>query len=172
MTVVVARRLVAAALMVTALALGGCGTLQAYAPSAPAAPDASAPPQEVVAYHLVEDGRRQLDAGQAAAAVATFQKALALAPSSPHANLALAEAKIRQGEFRAALVYANRVLRLTSERSEWRWRVALVRGQAFEGTGDAASAQAEFRRVLELDPGNEDAKSGLSRLETGTGLPN
>jgi Tfp pilus assembly protein PilF len=158
------------AVMLAALALGGCGTLQSPPPPDLAEPDSTASPQEVVAYHLVEDGRRQLDDGQTAAAVATFQKALALAPASPYANLALADAKIRQGEFRGALIYANRVLRLTSERSEWRWRVALVRGRAFEGTGEPGRAEEEFRLVLEQDPTNEDAKAGLARIESAAGL--
>jgi Tfp pilus assembly protein PilF len=120
----------------------------------------------VAAYHLVEDGRRQLDDGQIASAVATFQKALALAPSSPHANLALAEAKVRNGEFRTAIVYADRLLRLAGDRPEWRWRAALVRAQAFEGLGDVARATTEFTRVLDDDPTNDEARSALARLES------
>jgi Tfp pilus assembly protein PilF len=143
-----------------------CGVARTSAPTDALKPETGALPQEVAAYHLVEDGRRQLDGGQTASAVATFQKALALAPSSPHANLALAEAKIRQGEFRAALVYADRLLRLTGDRSEWRWRAALIRARAFEGMGDAARAHTEFRRVLDDDPTNDDAQAGLTRVES------
>lgn len=144
----------------------GCGAGRISAPTGALEPDPGAPPREVAAYHLVEDGRRQLEGGQTASAVATFQKALALAPSSPHANLALAEAKVRQGDFRAALVYADRVLRLTGDRAEWRWRAALVRARAFEGMGDAARARTEFTRVLNEDPTNDEAKSGLARVES------
>jgi Tfp pilus assembly protein PilF len=154
-----------AVVLLTAIVCG-CGAGRISAPSGALEPDPGAPPREVAAYHLVEDGRRQLDGGQTASAVATFQQALALAPSSPHANLALAEAKIRQGEFRAALVYADRLLRLTGDRSEWRWRAALIRARAFEGMGDAARAHTEFRRVLDDDPTNDDAKSGLARVES------
>ncbi|MFZ5861575.1 MAG: tetratricopeptide repeat protein [Nitrospirota bacterium] len=143
----------------------GCGATQVSAPTGAIEPVAGSPPQEVAAYHLVEDGRRQLDGGNAASAVATFQKALALAPSSPHANLALADAKVRQGEFRAAVVYADRVLRLIGDRLEWRWRATLVRARAFEGLGDATRARAEFQRVLTDDPRNEEARSGLARVE-------
>lgn len=132
----------------------------------PPQPNAGAPPQEVAAYHLVEDGRQQLTSGHTDTAIATFQKALALAPSSPHANLALAEAKVQRGEFRAALVYCDRVARLVGEDSEWGWRVALIRARAFEGTGDVARAAEEFRRVLEVEPDSVDARAGLTRVET------
>jgi hypothetical protein len=36
--------------------------------------------------------------------------------------------------------------------------------------GETGRAEAEFRRVLELDPTNEEAQAGLSRLESGLGL--
>ncbi|MEO5656327.1 MAG: tetratricopeptide repeat protein, partial [Nitrospiria bacterium] len=93
--------------------VGGCvlGEPEPTDPSLP--PTAEAPPQLVAAYHLVEDGRQQLALGRTDAALATFQKALALAPSSPHANLALGEAKLRRGEARSALIYCDRVARLT-----------------------------------------------------------
>ncbi|MFZ5875961.1 MAG: tetratricopeptide repeat protein [Nitrospirota bacterium] len=144
----------------------GCGAARTSAPVGALEPDTGAPPQEVAAYHLVEDGRRQLEEGRTASAVATFQKAMALAPSSPHANLALAEAKLRQGEFRTAVVYADRLQRLAGDRPEWRWRAALVRAQAYEGLGDATRAKTEFTRVLDDDPTNEDARTGLGRLES------
>jgi Tfp pilus assembly protein PilF len=159
------------AVLVLAAIVWGCGTPMATAPTDLVEPETGSPPQEVAAYHLVEDGRRQLDAGRPGAAVATFQKALALAPSSPHANLALAEAKVRQGEYRSALIYTDRVLRLTADRSEWRWRVALIRALAFEGAGETARAQAEFRRVLDDDPTNSEARAGLARLESATPSP-
>jgi Tfp pilus assembly protein PilF len=158
----------AAAAVLTAI-VWGCGVARTSAPTDALEPEIGALPQEVAAYHLVEDGRRQLDHGQIASAVATFQKALALAPSSPHANLALAEAKVRSGEFRAAIVYADRLDRLAGDRPEWRWRAALVRAQAFEGQGDVARATTEFTRVLDDDPTNDEAKSGLARLQFESG---
>jgi Tfp pilus assembly protein PilF len=159
-----------AAAAVLAAFVWGCGMARTSAPTDALEPETGALPQEVAAYHLVEDGRRQLDDGQIASAVATFQKALALAPSSPHANLALAEAKVRNGEFRTAIVYADRLLRLAGDRPEWRWRAALVRAQAFEGLGDVARATTEFTRVLDDDPTNDAARSGLARLESDGGL--
>lgn len=154
------------------LVIGMAGTLYSCVslrpseePQAPQ-PDANAPPQEVAAYHLVEEGRQQLTGGQTETAIATFQKALALAPSSPHANLALAEAKVEQGAFRAALVYCDRVIRLVGDDPAWRWRVSLIRAHAFEGSGDVERAAVEFRRVLDEDPGNPDALAGAARLES------
>jgi Tfp pilus assembly protein PilF len=145
--------------------LWGCVSLQSGGDEQPPQPAAEAPPQEIAAFHLVEDGRQQLTAGQTETAMATFQKALALAPSSPHANLALAEAKVQRGEFRAAVVYCDRVARLVGDDPAWRWRVALIRARAFEGVGDVSQAAVEFRRVLEDEPENVEARDGLSRVE-------
>jgi hypothetical protein len=46
----------------------------------------------------------------------------------------------------------------------------LVRAQAFEGLGDVARATTEFTRVLDDDPTNDAARSGLARLESDGGL--
>ncbi len=168
----IVRRLVRVLLVIGAAgALYSCVSIgPSEEPQAPQ-PDTDAPPQEVAAYHLVEEGRQQLDGGQTETAITTFQKALALAPSSPHANLALAEAKVEQGAFRAALVYCDRVIRLIGDDPAWRWRVALVRAHAFEGSGDVVRAAVEFRRVLDEDPDNPDALAGAARLESLSSTP-
>jgi Tfp pilus assembly protein PilF len=152
--------------VVVAGALSSCTAIQSSRESLPPEPGTSAPPQEVAAYHLVEDGRQQLVGGQTEVAIATFQKALALAPSSPHANLALAEAKVQQGAFKAALVYCDRVVRLVGDDPAWRSKLALTRAHAFEGLGDVMRAMSEFRRVLDDDPGNWEAREALARLES------
>jgi Tfp pilus assembly protein PilF len=157
-------RLFRPAVLLAAAALAGCVVRPLGPAEAPPAPESGSPPREVAAYHLVEDGREQLAMGRTATAIATFQKALALAPSSPHANLALAEAKVRQGEHRAALVYCERVVRLVGERGEWGWRVALIRALAYEGTGDRGRAVAEYRKVLAHIPEHPEALAGLARL--------
>lgn len=151
--------------------LWGCVAAPTSEEMASPQPETGAPPQEVAAYHLVEDGREQLADGQTEVALSTFQKALALSPSSPHANLALAEAKVQQGQFRAALVYCDRVTRLAGDDPAWRWRVALIRAHAFEGVGDVVRSATEYRRVLDDVPDNQDAKAGLVRLESAERSP-
>lgn len=160
--------------LATVALLGGllaCALERPLSSNEPIPPDASAAPQVVAAYHLVEEGRQQLALGQAAEAIATFQKALALAPSSPHANFALGEAKLRQADYRAALVYGDRVARLVGNDPEWRRRVALLRGQAYEGAGDIARAREAYLDALRLDPGNDDARDGLARLGDAPPIP-
>lgn len=157
--------------VVIAVGVSSCTSIGTSREAQPPEPDTGAPPQEVAAYHLVEDGRQQLAGGQTEIAIATFQKALALAPSSPHANLALAEAKVRQGAFKAALVYCDRVVRLVGDDPAWRLKLALTRAHAFEGVGDVVRALAEFRRVLEDDPGNAQAREALARLESAAREP-
>lgn len=165
------RRGLGAALAVAVCVLWSCTVVRTGLESDPPQPDTGAPPQEVAAFHLVADGRQQLAGGRTETAIATFQKALALAPSSPHANLALAEAKVRQGAFRAALVYCDRVVRLVGDDPAWRPKLALTRGHAFEGMGDAVRAAEEFRRVLDADPGNQQAREALIRLESAAQTP-
>lgn len=150
--------------LVLASAMGGC--VLGPDPSDPSLPPtAEAPPQLVAAYHLVEDGRQQLAIGRTDAALATFQKALALAPSSPHANLALGEAKLRQGEARSALIYCDRVARLTGNDPLWRLRVAGLRGRAYEAAGDLTRARAAYEEALAIDPRDAEAREGVARLD-------
>ncbi|MBI3606384.1 MAG: tetratricopeptide repeat protein [Nitrospirae bacterium] len=146
------------------VALWGCAVKPLSTADQPIPLAAAASPQVVAAYHLVEDGKQQLALGQTGAAIATFQKALALAPSSPHANLALGEAKLRQADYRGALVYGDRVARLVGDDPEWLWRIALLRGQAYEGVGDRTRARAAYRDVLGVDPNNVEARAGLDRV--------
>jgi Tfp pilus assembly protein PilF len=159
-------RLAALSIMAAIVVGALCGCVVDYPPTADAPiPPATASPQVVAAYHLVEDGQQQLALGNTDAAIATFQKALALAPSSPHANLALGEAKLRQADYRGALVYGDRVARLVGDDRAWLWRVALLRGQAYEGVGDRSRARTAYRDVLSVAPDNAEALAGLTRLD-------
>jgi hypothetical protein len=69
------------------------------------------------------------------------------------------------------LVYCDRVIRLVGDDPAWRWRVALIRAHAFEGSGDVVRAAVEFRRVLDEDPDNPDALAGAARLESLSSTP-
>ena len=40
----------------------------------------------------------------------------------------------------------------------------MARGAAHEELGNAAAARADYRKALEIEPGNEDAIEGLNRL--------
>lgn len=151
--------------------LVGCIGRSIHTLDEPIPTTSSASPQVVAAYHLVEEGREQLARGETGFAVATFQKALALAPSSPHAYLALGEAKLKQADYRAALVYFDRVAGLTGDDPDWAFRVALLRGQAHEGAGHASQARADYQAALRLVPHNPDAEAALARLDSQPGMP-
>jgi Flp pilus assembly protein TadD len=63
------------------------------------------------------------------------------------------------------------VARLVGNDPEWRRRVALLRGQAYEGAGDVARAREAYLDVLRLDPGSGDARDGLGRLGDAPPIP-
>ena len=153
------------------LILVGCVGVPIHTLEEPIPPPSSASPQVVAAYHLVEEGREQLARGETGSAVATFQKALALAPSSPHASLALGEAKLKQADYRAALVYFDRVSNLTGDNPDWAFRLALLRGQAHEGAGNASQARADYQTALRLVPHSPEAEAALARLDSQSDLP-
>ena len=47
---------------------------------------------------------------------------------------------------------------------KWTKTYALLRGCAYNGKGEVDRAIADFRKVLEIDPSDQDAKDNLRRM--------
>jgi tetratricopeptide (TPR) repeat protein len=67
---------------------------------------------------------------------------------------------MQQGRMQEALKAADRAVELDPKRADLR----ASRAQIFRATGDISDARLEFQKALVLDPGSQDARSGLSSL--------
>jgi len=103
------------------------------------------------AIHLAE--------GRVEAAIASFERALALKPDHTHALANLANARLAQGRAVEALALFRRVIEIAPDDAKGHSDL----GQALETTGDPASAEARYRRALALDPKLAEAHFLLGR---------
>ena len=74
----------------------------------------------------------------------------------------LVNAYVRQGRY----AQAEPVLRRIIGKFPIDTSAHLLLGKALEKSGEFEAARLEYSATLHLDPGNQEAKSGLDRLET------
>ena len=107
---------------------------------------------------VVELGLTQLEAGQIAEGVATFQTVPTGSKSELKAQLGLARASLMQSQPATALAYADRAVAINAHST-----AALVgRGVALDLLGRHAEAQTSYRGLLQIDPRDIPARSDLA----------
>ena len=97
---------------------------------------------------MLGEGLAKAWQGDERAAIAAFDRAIALEPKSAQAWLNRGLARANAGDSAGALADLDRAVRLapTSARAHY------VRGRVLRNRGDTRRAQAEFERAAELDP--------------------
>jgi hypothetical protein len=117
------------------------------------APEAA--PRSIAA--LEHDGIQLLTEGTKAAAESArpiFEELVARDPQNPHGHAGLAQALLTLGELEPARRSALEAVKLRGKRS--RYRVLL--GDVLEAMNKPSEARAAWRRALELDPADPEAK--------------
>jgi Flp pilus assembly protein TadD len=110
-----------------------------------------------VTERRVGAARAALEAGQHEAAIETYRRALADAPEVPELRLELAEALAARGEGSEAIAL------LLSDSSGDR-RVLLRLGELQAAAGQYEQAMNAYRRLLERDPRDEEAREKARRV--------
>jgi tetratricopeptide (TPR) repeat protein len=98
--------------------------------------------------------------GRPAEAVASLERAIALDPELGLAQLNLGLALFRLGRAEAASVHLDRAAALEPGNAI----VYLVRGMVREALGMTEGAGGDYRRVLQILPEQEEARSRLAGL--------
>lgn len=88
-----------------------------------------------------------------------YESALRYTPESTEAMHGLARVALEEEKWDVALAWAQRELAVAPESAD----AYLLRGDALRGRGDADAARDAWRKVLELDPRNRDARNRLRR---------
>lgn len=97
---------------------------------------------------MLGDGLAKAWEGDERAAIAAFDRAIALEPKSAQAWLNRGLARANAGDSAGALADLDRAVRLAPTSA----RVHYARGRVLRDRGDTRRAQAEFERAAELDP--------------------
>ncbi len=137
-----------AALVVFTLSLTGPAHPQSARPAAPQSPAPPAAPSVVSVKALVDLARTQMRQKNAALALQTVAKALALAPNSEEVLLAHAEAALAARLPLKALPSLEALGRLAPTEARYRF----LMGQALLMAGDAEAATPALEEAERLDP--------------------
>jgi CO dehydrogenase/acetyl-CoA synthase delta subunit len=144
-------------------------------------PDAEAEARHKEVVNLVAKGNVLLHKNDAAGALDAFEKALAIEPEEQKAQEGLRKAReafktVTPSEEAAAPAMPEGVPPCPEELSpgEWqrKWVTRFVaRGNVCLHKGNIDWALKAFKQALELDPGDEKAKAGLLKAESGEVAP-
>jgi tetratricopeptide (TPR) repeat protein len=122
------------------------------------APDEPTRRRMVIAAHLHGEDL-QYSRSDPAGAVGAYARALALDPGYAPALLGRGEALQKLGRHRDALLDLDRAIASGAD-----WTGHLLRARARQALGDVAGAVADFRRVIEENPGHAGARRALAEL--------
>lgn len=103
--------------------------------------------------------------GKFEAAIADCKKAISLRPKYYYAYVNLGTAYLGAKDYPSALAAFNQATQLKSN-AAWPF---IKRAQTYTAIGKNDAALAEFRRALELEPTNYDAKAGIEGIESQNG---
>ncbi len=103
---------------------------------------------------------RAIESEGAALAIKTFEDELKRGEISAKSADAIGRILMDEDKFADALQVMHRILELNPGFADGHTRL----GQAYEATGDKASADLSYRAALRLDPEDSDARHALARL--------
>lgn len=142
-------------------------------PAAPPLPDDSSllakitqgtSPQRAASLRLTDEGRKLLDAGDAAKAVTRLEKTIVIDSTNPYGYFYLAKAQYRLRQYKESLNFLDVAeSRLTGE-PFWLAEVEALRGENYRALGMTQKAEASYAQALRLNSGNRTALDALSHL--------
>jgi outer membrane biosynthesis protein TonB len=106
---------------------------------------------------LVHDGTDLLNKGDAVSAKAYFLQASTVDAKNAHAFAGLAEAELVLGEHHNALQHIEQAIKLRPRRARYR----VTQGDVLKALGKPDEALAAYRKALEIDPEDREAKRRL-----------
>jgi tetratricopeptide (TPR) repeat protein len=142
-------------------------------PAAPALPDDSSllakitpgtSPQRAASLRLTEEGRKLLDAGDAAKAVTRLEKTIVIDSTNPYGYFYLAKAQYRLRQYKDSLNFLDVAESRLSAEPFWLAEVQALRGENYRALGMTQKAEASYEQALRLNSGNRTALDALSRL--------
>ena len=151
-----------------------------FQPTTPPLPDdsslvakitAGVTPQRAASLRLTEEGRKLLDAGDAAKALTRLEKTIAIDSTNPYGYFYLAKAQNRLGRYKESLNFLEVAESRLSGEPFWLAEVHALRGDNYRALGQPQRAETSYVQSLRLNSGNRAAADALLRLQADAPSP-
>ena len=146
------------------------------APSAPATPPLSddssllakitpgVTPQRAASLRLTEEGRKLLDAGDAAKAMTRLERTIVIDSTNGYGYFYLAKAQHRLGHYQESLNLLEVAQSRLGGEPFWMSELHALRGENFRALDQPQKAETSYHLSLRINSGNKTASEGLARL--------
>jgi tetratricopeptide (TPR) repeat protein len=114
-------------------------------------------PQRAASLRLTEEGRKLLDAGDAAKALSRLEKTIVVDSTNPYGYFFLAKAHYRLGRYKESLNFLDVAESRLAQEPFWLAEVYALRGENFRALGMAQKAEDSYAQALRLNSGNRTA---------------
>jgi hypothetical protein len=151
-----------------------------FQPTAPSLPDDSSllakitpgvTPQRAASLRLTDEGRKLLDAGDAAKALPRLERTIAIDSTNPYGYFYLAKAQNRLGRYKESLNFLDVAESRLSGEPFWLAEVHALRGDNYRALGQPQRAETSYVQSLRLNSGNRTAADALLRLQADAQSP-
>ncbi len=122
------------------------------------------PPQRAASLRLTEEGKKLLESGEYAKALARLEKTIAIDSTNPYGYYYLAQTHYRMGRYQESLNFLDVAESLFASEPYWLAEVLALKGEGFRALGSFQRADSSYSQALRLNPGNRVASEGLSRM--------
>ena len=122
------------------------------------------PPQRAASLRLTEEGRKLIESGEYAKALARLEKTISIDSTNPYGYYYLAQAHYYLGRYQESLNFLDVAESLLANEPFWLAEVFALKGEDFRALGFSQKADSSYSQALRLNPGNRLAAEGLSNL--------
>lgn len=123
-------------------------------------------PQRAASLRLTEEGKKLLESGDPAKALARLEKTIVIDSTNPYGYFYLAKAQYRLGRYRESLNFLEIAESRLRNEPFWLAEVHALRGENYRALGQFQSAEASYQQAVRLNSGNRTAADGLLRLQS------
>ena len=128
-------------------------------------------PQRAASLLLTDEGRKLLDAGDAAKALTRLERTIAIDSTNPYGYFYLAKAQNRLGRYKESLNFLDVAESRLSGEPFWLAEVHALRGDNYRALGQPQRAETSYVQSLRLNSGNRTAADALLRLHADAQSP-
>lgn len=149
-------------------------------PTAPPLPDDSSllakitpgvTPQRAASLRLTDEGRKLLEAGDAAKALSRLERTIAIDSTNAYGYFYLAKTQYLLGRHRESLNFLDVAESRLNGEPFWLAEVHALRGENYRALGQLQRAETSYVQSLRLNSGNRTAADALLRLQADSQSP-
>ena len=122
-------------------------------------------PQRAASLRLTEEGRKVLDTGDTAKALARLEKTIVIDSTNPYGYFYLAKAQYQMGRYSASLNFLDIAESRLGPEPFWLAEIHALRGDNYLAQGQLQRAEASYLQALRLNSGNRIATDALTRMQ-------